>query len=147
MARRSEVRGGRETAAVLRGMARAITPAQVDRAHRAALAPMQAAARAEFMANGSYKTGVLPREFVIVKTASLEHRLGCVGMAAKLMHLIEFGTAPHFQPGRGRMHPGAAPKPAFRPAFEQTRDDALRAAGRVYGDELSRIAAALRRIP
>lgn len=145
MARRSEVRGGREIAAALRSMSRAITPAQVDRAHRAALAPMQTSARAHFAANGSFKTGVLPSEFVVVKTGEFEHKLGCIGMAARLMHIVEFGSAPHFQPGRGTWHPGAEPKPAFRPAFEETREDALRVAGKSYGDELSRIAAALRR--
>jgi hypothetical protein len=44
------------------------------------------------------------------------------GRARKIAHLLEFGTAPHAQPRRGIMHPGARPFPFFRPAFESTKD-------------------------
>lgn len=42
-----------------------------------------------------------------------------------LAHLVEFGTAPHWQPNwrGGWMHPGARPKPFFRPAFEEKKQD------------------------
>lgn len=45
--------------------------------------------------------------------------------ARKIAHLVEFGTAPHAQPRRGIMHPGARPKPFFRPAFDATKLDTL----------------------
>lgn len=45
--------------------------------------------------------------------------------ARKIAHLVEFGTAPHAQPRRGIMHPGARPKPFFRPAFETTKGETM----------------------
>jgi hypothetical protein len=44
--------------------------------------------------------------------------------ARALAHLVEFGTAPHWQPRwrGGWMHPGARPKPFARPGFEETKD-------------------------
>jgi hypothetical protein len=48
-----------------------------------------------------------------------------VRRARKIAHLVEFGTAPHEQPRRGIMHPGARPKPFFRPAFEGNKGVAL----------------------
>lgn len=45
--------------------------------------------------------------------------------ARKLGHLVEFGTAPHFQPGLGILHPGATPHPFMRPAFESTKQEAV----------------------
>jgi hypothetical protein len=47
--------------------------------------------------------------------------------AKKLAHLVEFGTAPHFQPRfrRGFAHPGARPRPFFRPAFETSARSVL----------------------
>lgn len=40
----------------------------------------------------------------------------------KLAHLLEYGTAPHYQPKRRIMHPGARAFPFFRPAFEANKD-------------------------
>lgn len=47
--------------------------------------------------------------------------------ARKLAHLVEFGTAPHFQPNfkGGFQHPGAEPHPFFRPAYESTKGDVV----------------------
>lgn len=42
--------------------------------------------------------------------------------ARKIAHLVEFGTLPHWQPKRMRMHPGARPKPFFSPAYEGTKN-------------------------
>lgn len=49
------------------------------------------------------------------------------GRARKLAHLVEFGTAPHFQQNfkGGFHHPGSSPRPFFRPAFESTKDDVM----------------------
>lgn len=49
--------------------------------------------------------------------------LGFVNRARRIAHLVEFGTAPHWQPRRRIMHPGAQPKPFARPAYEQEKDD------------------------
>jgi hypothetical protein len=50
--------------------------------------------------------------------------LGFTKRGKKIAHLVEYGTAPHFQPNfrGGWNHPGAAPRPFFRPAFESTKD-------------------------
>lgn len=47
--------------------------------------------------------------------------------ARKLAHLVEFGTAPHFQKNfrGGWMHPGARPRPFFRPAFDAKKNTVL----------------------
>lgn len=47
------------------------------------------------------------------------------GRARYLAHLVEFGTRPHDQPRRHSFHPGAVPKPFFRPAFEGHKIDTL----------------------
>lgn len=49
--------------------------------------------------------------------------------ARYLAHLVEFGTAPHFQPRRKILHPGARPKPFATPAFEETKEDAVATLG------------------
>jgi hypothetical protein len=48
--------------------------------------------------------------------------------ARKIAHLVEFGTAPHWQPRwrGGWMHPGARPKPFIRPAYDAKAGDAVR---------------------
>lgn len=42
-------------------------------------------------------------------------------------HLVEFGTAPHINGGKfaGSKHPGTAPQPFARPAFDAEKDTAL----------------------
>lgn len=50
--------------------------------------------------------------------------------ARKIAHLVEFGTAPHAQPRRGIMHPGARPKPFIRPAFDATKGEVMSSIGR-----------------
>lgn len=37
--------------------------------------------------------------------------------SASVLHLIENGTAPHYQPKRGIMHPGARPNPIMEHTF------------------------------
>lgn len=45
--------------------------------------------------------------------------------ARSIGHLVEFGTAPHFQPRRGMMHPGARPFPFMTPAYEQEKNNVV----------------------
>ncbi len=141
---RSEVRGAQQIRANLNRMSRAITPDAIREAHQQALEPMQDDAKANFTINGSYVTGVIPNDIVILHTGRAESKLTMSGMGAKLGHLIELGTSPHEQPNRGITHPGAAPKPFMRPAFESQANDAIRRAGGVYSDILLRIARTLR---
>lgn len=48
--------------------------------------------------------------------------------ARTIVHLLEFGTAPHFQPNfkkGGFQHPGAKAHPFFRPAFEAKKGEVV----------------------
>lgn len=56
--------------------------------------------------------------------ASVEMFLGPsynLGDGGRHGHLVEFGTAPHINGGKfaGTQHPGTAPQPFMRPAFDQ----------------------------
>lgn len=61
-----------------------------------------------------------------------EYWLGFHKRARKIAHLVEYGTAPHYQPNfkGGFHHPGAAAHPFFRPAFESTKSDVVAEVGR-----------------
>lgn len=67
----------------------------------------------------------------------LEVWLSFTKRARKLAHLVEFGTAPHFQPGLGIFHPGARPFPFARPAFEETKDETVDMVGRTAWRQIS----------
>lgn len=56
-----------------------------------------------------------------------EYWLGFNKRARKIAHLVEYGTAPHYQPNfkGGFHHPGAAAQPFFRPAFESTKNEVV----------------------
>ena len=136
---RSEVRGQREVARTLRGMASAITPAVKRQVAQDALEPMQDLARQNFVANGSMKTGVIPQNIVIVHSER-ESKLTMSGTGASLGHLIELGTDPHEQPNRGIVHPGAEPKPFMRPAFDEGRATALQRAKQTVWAALAKVA-------
>lgn len=58
-------------------------------------------------------------------------------------HLIEFGTAPHYQPGRGVTHPGTKPMPFLTPAYFATREEVVKRFGQKLGPELEKRAAKL----
>lgn len=50
-----------------------------------------------------------------------------VGAGAPHSHLVEFGTSPRINKGKfaGSEHPGSAPKPFMRPAWEATKGQVL----------------------
>jgi len=50
-------------------------------------------------------------------------KLGGSGRRAQsIMHLVEYGTAPHWQPKRKWMHPGAKANPVIRRTFEAQKE-------------------------
>ena len=59
-------------------------------------------------------------------------------------HLVEFGTAPHISGGMfsGAQHPGTAPQPFVRPAWDQGKDATLK---RIREEMRSEIGKALKR--
>lgn len=132
MARRVSVTGDQRTIRNMRVIAR--TPARViDTAAVAALDPMKKETERGAMRlrqpgkkpkGGHLDEGVRVRK---VEARGAMHRvfwLGFVNRARRIAHLVEFGTAPHWQPRRRIMHPGARAKPFARPAYEQEKDDA-----------------------
>ena len=139
------VKGGREAAALLRAMSGALPERRMMQVRQNALRPMQREAQDNFRANGSYVSGVIPKDIVIAETGQAQTSLGMTGMGAKLGHMIEWGTAPHEQPNRGTYHPGSEPKPFMRPAFEAMRDQTIRSVRDDIESTLVRIAALNRR--
>lgn len=55
-------------------------------------------------------------------------------------HLLEFGTKPHFNKGlfAGSRHPGTAPQPFVRPAWDQDRADMLDRLSKILWEELDK---------
>lgn len=51
--------------------------------------------------------------------------LGAQGRGLRIAHLVEFGTAPHFQPNLKFDHPGARPRPGLAPAYEAHGDEVV----------------------
>lgn len=58
-------------------------------------------------------------------------------------HLVEFGTAPHINGGRfaGSQHPGTAPRPFARPAWDANKDAALQNIAAELAAEINKAAA------
>ena len=88
------------------------------------------------------KGGHLDENIVIVKHLSkgpmfFEAWLTFKGRGRKLAHLVEYGTAPHWQPNRGIMHPGARPYPFARPAFEDTKQEVVDMVGKTAWANIS----------
>lgn len=122
----------------------------VNESMRKALKPTLAAAKANLQANGSVESGRLLKLLTVKKdpTAPKDKPVYVVGPATKNpayreAHLVEFGTAPHFQPELNRMHPGAAAKPFMRPAFEETKDEVVKIFGETIGPAVEKRAAML----
>ena len=154
------VRGDRETARALRELAR-FASVPVNATSRFALKPTLAKAKANVRALPlEQETGTLANSLVIKRDprSSKLNAVHKVGPDAsiekwtqygfrrpvKYAHLIEFGTAPHYQPNRGIMHPGTRPQPWLTPAYFQTRDEVVRRFGSKFGPEIEKRAAKLR---
>lgn len=137
MATRVGVRGSRELAAALRELGRSPTAAGRRRGRTAAAKVLQDAARFHLQVNASVETGALSAALTVAEDDGRRNRTLMGVRKGKIKgripssysHLVEFGTAPHWQPNRfgGIMHPGARPKPYMRPAYEQNIHLASRA--------------------
>lgn len=145
MAQRSGVYGDAQVIANLRTLAD-VQNGTLTSSGRAALKPMQAAAKdgAKQFRNYVGKWPDWPQptsglqhldQGIVIRVAKNNTKgfaqifLGAARRAARIWHLLEFGTAPHWQPNRQRMHPGARAHPTLRPAFEAHKDSAVRIFG------------------
>lgn len=162
---RSGVYGDRSVVAALNELAKGISGAEIDQGAVKALGPMLADTKTRIQANRNYpgkypgfpqpksprKGGHVDQGIIIRKegasNGTRSYKLGATRRARYLLHLLEFGTAPHFQPHfkGGFMHPGARPKPALTPSFEEHRDEVPAALGRFIWERLALRAQALGR--
>lgn len=153
------VRGDKETARALRALSQQIA-VPLSATSRFALQPTLKAAKSNVKALPlKESTGTLAASLVIrqkSRTSKINPTFQ-VGPSSgfqrdtkfgprrpvKYAHLIEFGTAPHYQPGRGVTHPGSAPHPFLTPAYFSTRDQVVKRFGEKIGPEMEKRAAKL----
>ncbi len=124
-----KVTGDKAVAEALRMMGRGVPAAIINKAMKDAAAPMHADAVAT--ARLHRQPGRRPAKghldeniaFKQVKTKGKSRKttsfaIGGVGRGRQLLHLLEFGTKPHWQPRRQSLHPGARRFPIMRPSYE-----------------------------
>ena len=150
------VKGDREIIANMRRTRISLTGGFVESISRQALEPMkeETEGNARMLRNfpgkhpgwpqpsGRPRGGHLDENVVIVRhrkmgPMAVEIWLTFRGRGMKLAHLVEFGTAPHWQPGLKIMHPGASAYPFARPAFETKKQDVGMAMGRLVWQRIS----------
>lgn len=151
------VRGAREAASALRQLAQYVS-VPLNAASRFALVPTLSTAKNNARGlHSEEKTGTLAASLVIKRdprSAKINprHRVGPdssferdtqygIRKPVKYAHLLEFGTAPHFQPGRGVTHPGSKPEPFLTPAYLSTRGQVVKRFGSKIGPEMEKRAA------
>jgi len=145
MARKPGVYGAKKVSAVFREAARIIGPV-VDDASRHALRPVLTAARQITQHESVKKALVLKKDRKAPKTQPV-HVVGGdpKNPDYRLLHLLEFGVDPHWQPKRKVMHPGHAPQPFLTPAFEAEGKNAIRRFGERLGPAFEKQIARLAR--
>lgn len=147
---KSGVFGDRELVMALRELGKGLAPSEIDHAAIRSLDPMLADAKARLKVNrnfagkypgfpqpksprkgGHVDQGIVVRKHDASKTRRA-YRLGATKRSRYLLHLLEYGTAPHWQPNfrGGWMHPGAQAKPTITPAFEAHKDNVPAAVAR-----------------
>lgn len=135
MARRSKVTGDRELIARMKLISSAVAGRPLDQLCGETLDPMKvetiANARVLRQPGTNPKGGHLDQGVVVARVLSKgkgyrRFWLSFRNRARYIAHLVEYGTAPHFQPRRGIMHPGARQKPFIRPAFDSKGPEALK---------------------
>lgn len=122
----------KDAARVLAVMSRRPTIPEQRRARGEALKPIVTVAKGILEANGNKITGKYIRSLGV---ASVTATMSAAGPMRTRQHhslgvLLEFGTAPHWQPMRQRMHPGAMAFPHLRPAYDTTKVEVVKVLGR-----------------
>lgn len=124
----------------LRDLAQRPTGQEIDRIAVAALEPLRAETAA-LAPRPSLKAGVVTRKRTGTGRERREYWVSFRrGLAMRIAHLVEFGTAPHsLAKGASRrknimqdvppFHPGTNPEPFFRPAFEGTKMEVIETFG------------------
>lgn len=148
MAKRSGVRGADSVSKKLRSIARGPTAAEVNSASINAMTPMLEKTKQKARAHRDYPGkwsgfpepanppdgGHIDQGLVVKRVKSANgyaYRLGATKRARYILHLLEFGTAPHVQPAfrGGWIHPGASPNPVLIPSFDEEKSTVARRLG------------------
>lgn len=149
------VRGNREVARALRELSQQVS-VPLNATSRFALQPTLKSARTKVQSlDLDDSTGALASSLTIKRKQSPKlapvHQVGPDASKSKdgrrpvrYAHLLEFGTAPHYQPGRGVVHPGSKAKPFLTPAFHETKGEVVKRFGQRIGPEMEKRAARLR---
>lgn len=126
------VRGDREVVRAMRAM-KSETTRSLDPVMKSSLEPLRSTAAknaralrqpGKSPAGGHLDQGVVTRK-ISGSTNLRVFWVGLINRARGIGHLVEFGTAPHWQPKRKRMHPGAKPHPWFTPAYVATKAEII----------------------
>lgn len=146
----SRVRGAKGVSAGLKDLSRNVTQ-PIGTASRFALQPVLADARANVRATPfDESTGALAASLTIKKdpasrVVSQTYRVGPQAdfekngrRPSKYAHLIEFGTAPHYQPKRGVTHPGSRAMPFLEPAYDANKEKVVKRYGEKIGPALEK---------
>lgn len=132
------VSGDKQVVAALRRLAKGPGAREVDTAATRAMSPMRDDARKRLAAHRNFASKYpasfpkqrgpfgrhLDKDIVVRKDGrqspgSRSYKLGAVGRARYLLHILEYGAGAHWQ-GRlfgGWMHPGHGPRPSMTPAY------------------------------
>lgn len=142
MVRKSGVTGHTEIIAVLRELGKGPSPQELDAAALVSMTPMLEKTKARLRSVRDYEgkypgfpqprvprvgghvdQGVVMRKQKATSKTKRSYRLGATKRSRYLLHLVEFGTAPHFQPNfrGGWMHPGARAQPILIPTFDEEK--------------------------
>lgn len=113
------------------------------------LAPVRTGKLRESIKFGSLLNGSqrkLQRKLTLEERTAIELFLGpsyVKGSGGRVGHLVEFGTKPHLNGGLfpGTMHPGTAPQPFMRPAFDAEARPTIDRLGPILWSEIEKAAA------
>lgn len=135
------VTGDKELVQALRALGKGLPVSAIDSSMTAASKPMLDEAvenaRAHRQSGARPKGGHVDEGLVFRKRRESTSKrrnyvIGAVNRARYILHLLEFGTRPHWQPRRfgGIMHPGARPFPVIRPSYENHADKTIERFGK-----------------
>lgn len=154
---RGNVRGDTELVKALRALSKGPAARDVDGMATRSFTPVLTDARARMKAIRNYPSkysSFFPKQrgpfgkhldrFIVLRKDGKQaqgrraYKIGGVNRARFLLHLIEWGSAPHVQPNLRFNHPGATPRPVMTPAYEAGHPGVIRDMGFEFADWLLR---------
>ena len=166
--RKSGVTGDKELIANLRELAKGPSAAEVDQAATQSLQPMLSKTKERLKQarnfHGKYPGFPQPRvprsgghvdEGIVIRKGKAssknkrDYKLGATRRSRFLLHLVEFGTAPHYQPKfrGGWHHPGARAHPSLLPSFDEESGKVPGTFGRLIWTTMSNKISKMKKAP